>query len=70
MSGLIFLDGSLWKSKAQKLVALLSSESEYYALSEAAKDIKFVAQIITSMEGQVETPIIVQVDNVSAIFMA
>ena len=60
----------LWKSKQQKSVALSSSESEYYALSEAAKDIKFVVQIITSMGGQVETPIIVRVDNVGAIFMA
>ena len=60
----------LWKSKSQRSVALSSSESEYYALSEAAKDIKFVVQIIQSMGGKVETPIVVRVDNKGAIFMA
>jgi Reverse transcriptase (RNA-dependent DNA polymerase) len=40
----VFLMGAviLWKSKLQKPVALSSSEAEYYALSEAAIEIKFV----------------------------
>jgi hypothetical protein len=59
----------LWKSKAQKSLALSSSEAEYYALSEAAKDIKFVHMLLTSMGMKVILPIVVKVDNVGAIFM-
>jgi hypothetical protein len=59
----------LWKSKAQKSLALSSSEAEYYALSEAAKDIKFVHMLLTSMGMEVILPIVVKVDNVGAIFM-
>jgi hypothetical protein len=59
----------LWKSKAQKSLALSSSEAEYYALSEAAKDITFVHMLLTSMGMQVILPIVVKVDNVGAIFM-
>ena len=58
-----------WKSKAQKSVSLSSSEAEWYALSEAAKEIKFLAQTMLTMEIPVELPIIVRVDNVGAIFM-
>jgi hypothetical protein len=69
---IIFLLGAsiLWKSKAQKLVSLSSTEAEYYALSEAAKEIKFVVQILLSMGIPVQLPIIVRVDNMGAIFMS
>jgi hypothetical protein len=68
----IFVKGVpvLWKSKLQKCVSLSSSEAEYYALSEAAKEIKFIVQILNSIGIEVETPIIVHVDNVGAIFMS
>ena len=59
-----------FKSKQQRSVALSSSEAEYVALSEAAKEIKFVYQILISMGLKVKTPIVVRVDNVGAIFMA
>jgi len=59
-----------FKSKQQRSVALSSSEAEYVALSEAAKEIKFVYQILSSMGLKVKTPIVVRVDNVGAIFMA
>ena len=59
-----------WKSKAQKSVSLSSSEAEWYALSEAAKEVKFIAQTLMTMEVPVELPIIVRVDNVGAIFMS
>ena len=39
------------------------------ALSEAAKEIKFVYQILKSIGVEVELPIVVKVDNVGAIFM-
>jgi len=59
-----------WKSKGMKSVTLSSSEAEYVALSEAAKEIKFVYQVLMSMGIEVKTPIIVRVDNVGAIFIA
>jgi hypothetical protein len=39
-------------------------------LSEAAKDIKFVSQILDSIGIKINYPIYVNVDNVGAIFMA
>jgi hypothetical protein len=68
----VFLQGVAisWKSKGQKSVTLSSSEAEYVALSEAAKEVKFVFQVLTSMGIKVATPIVIYVDNVGAIFMA
>ena len=60
----------IWKSKSQKGVTLSSSEAEYVALSEAAKDIKFVYQLMGSIRIQIDLLIIVRVDNVGAIFMS
>lgn len=60
----------MWRSRQQASVALSSSEAEYIALSEAAKEIKFLYQLMVSMGLKVQTPITVRVDNVGAIFMA
>ncbi len=49
-----------------KSVTLSSSEAEYVALSEAAKEIKFVYQVLLSMGVRVETPTVVR----GAIFIA
>lgn len=59
----------MWKSKAQKAVALSSSEAEYYAMSEAAKEIRFIVTLLESMTIKVQKPIIVYADNIGAIFM-
>ena len=59
-----------WKSKTQKSVTLSSTEAEYVAMSETAKEISFIYQILESMGIKVELPIIVRVDNIGAIFMA
>jgi hypothetical protein len=59
----------LWKSKAQRSVTLSSAEAEFVACAEAAKDIKFVVQILNDMGNIVQIPIIIRVDNVGAIFM-
>ena len=59
-----------WKSKGMKSVALSSSEAEYVALSEAAKEVKFIYQVLQSMGVKVKLPIVVRVDNIGAIFMA
>ena len=60
----------IWKLKSQQSITLLSSEAEYVALSEAAKDIKFVYQLLQSIGVIIKLPIVVRVDNVGAIFMS
>ena len=59
-----------WNSRSQKSVTLSSSEAEFVALSEAAKEVKFVVQVLQSIGIKVELPVIVRVDNVGAIFIA
>jgi hypothetical protein len=59
-----------WRSKGQKGATLSSSEAEYVALSEAAKEVKFIYYILRSLTIEVKMPIVVRVDNVGAIFMA
>jgi hypothetical protein len=51
-------------------LALSSSEAEYYGMSEAAKDVKFVAMILEAIGIQIELKIVMYCDNVGAIFMA
>ena len=60
----------IWKSKSQRNITLSSLEAEYVALSEAAKDIKFIYQLLQSIGVHVKLPIVVCVDNVGAIFMS
>jgi hypothetical protein len=59
-----------WKSKAGKSVTLSSTEAEYFALSEIAKEAIFVKQVIDSMGMNLIFPIVIQVDNVGAIYLA
>jgi hypothetical protein len=56
--------------KRPKLVTLSSSEAEFVALTEAAKEVKFIVQILLSMGIPVKLPVICRADNVGAIFMA
>jgi hypothetical protein len=60
----------MWKSKSQKSVTLSSSEAEYFALSEASNDVKFIVLVLQSLGIKVDTPIMIKVDNIGAIFMA
>ena len=59
-----------WKSKSMKHVVLSTTEAEYVAVSEVVKEIKFLHQMLRSMEIIVPLPIKVQVDNVGAIWLA
>ena len=59
-----------WKSKAQSSVTLSSTEAEWYALSEAVKEIIFLINLLKSIGIRVQLPVIVRVDNVGAIFMS
>ena len=54
----------VWKSKSMKSVVLSTTEAEYVAVSEVVKEIKFLYQMLRSMEIKVPLPIKVQVDNV------
>ena len=49
---------------------LSSSEAEYVALSEVAKEIKFIYQLLQSISIEIELPITVRVNNIGAIFMS
>jgi hypothetical protein len=60
----------VWRTKQQRSVTLSSSEAEYYALSEAVKEVRFIYQLLKEMGFDVELPITVRVDNIGAIFMA
>ena len=68
----IFLMGCpiFWKSRQQNVVGLSSSEAELYACIDAVKEVKFIIQILMSMNIQVKLPVIVRVDNTGAIFMS
>ena len=53
-----------------KSVVLSTTEAEYVEVSEVVKEIKFLYQMLRSMEVKVPLPIKVQVDNVGAIWLA
>ena len=46
------------------------SESDYIALSEAVKEVKFVFQFLRSMKISIKLPVMVRVDDVGTIVMA
>ena len=53
-----------------KSVELSTTEAEYVSVSEVVKEIKFLYQLLSSMEMEVPLHIKVQVDNVGAIWLA
>jgi hypothetical protein len=57
------------KSKIGRSVTQSSTEAEYFAVSEVAKEILFIKQFLDTIGIQVDLPIIVRVDNVGAIFL-
>jgi hypothetical protein len=61
-----------WKSKSSKSVTLSSTEAEYYASSEAAKELMFIYNIIKGIgeEKNLQLPIVLRVDNTGAIYLA
>jgi hypothetical protein len=69
---IIFLLGivMLRKLKMHKYVSLSSSEAEFVTLSETAKEIKFVVQVLVTIGIKVKLPIIIHIDNVGDIFMS
>ena len=59
-----------WRSKGMKSVVLSTTEAEYMALSEVVKELKFIVQLLQTMNITVELPITVHVDNVRAIWLS
>ena len=59
-----------WSSKGMKSVVLSTTEAEYMALSEVVKELKFIVQLLQTMNIEVELPITVHVDNVGAIWLS
>ena len=59
-----------WKSKSMRSVVLSTTEAEYVAISEVVKEIKFIYQLLESMDVKVLLPIKVRVDNIGAIWLA
>ena len=58
-----------WKSKAQPLCSLSSSESECIAISELVKEVLFAKQTVEDFGYKVEVPINTHCDNQGAINM-
>ena len=59
-----------WRSKWMRSVVLSTTEAEYMALSEVVKELKFIVQLLQTMNITVELPITVPVDNVGAIWLS
>ena len=54
-------------AKVMKSVVLSTTETAYMALSGVVKELKFIVQLLQTMNIEVELPITVYVDNVGAI---
>ena len=59
-----------WRNKGMKSVVLSTTEVEYMELSEVVKELKFIVQLLQTMNIAVELPITVHVDNVGAIWLS
>ena len=58
------------EEQRSKSVTLSSTEAEYVALSEVAREVKFVYQLLDGMGMKVKLPIVIRVDNLGAVFMS
>jgi hypothetical protein len=59
-----------WKSKSGNSVTLSSTEAEYYAGSETAKELQFIHHLVSSMQNTFKLPIILNMENTGAIYLA
>ena len=58
------------RSKGMKSVVLSTTEAEYMALSQVVEELKFIMQLLQTMNIEVQLPITVYVDNVGAIWLS
>jgi hypothetical protein len=65
----IFVNGNLvsWGTKKQATVALSSTESEYMAVTETAKEVMWLKMLLVELKCVVKKPTIIFVDNTAAI---
>ena len=68
----IYLFGCLvsWKSHGRKSVTLSSTKAEYVAITELCCEIMFVKSILEFLGMKLKFPIIVNCDNIGAIYLA
>jgi Reverse transcriptase (RNA-dependent DNA polymerase) len=59
-----------WKSKSGRSVTLSSTEAEYFAISECAKELIFIRNVMLSIGIKLEEPIEIHVDNIGAIYLS
>ena len=56
-----------WKSRAQRVVSLSSTEAEYYAISECVAEMLYIKQVLEFMQLKVQKPMKHNVDNMGPI---
>ena len=59
-----------WRGKRQVTIALSSMESEYMAVTEAAKELKWLRQFLTELGHSVDSAMVLKSDNQGAIALA
>ena len=73
VSGYVFMLGSgaiSWRSKKQTIIALSSTEAEYVALSEAAREAIWLRSLLIEMELSQNSPIVIKGDNDGSLVIA
>jgi hypothetical protein len=68
----IFLADAIvsWSSRRQKVVALSSTEAEYIAMTEVAKQIEWLHNLFSEIGHEIKHPIPLNCDNQGAMFLA
>ena len=59
-----------WRSRIQRSVTLSSAESECIAIGDVVKEIMYARNILRSVGIQIGLPVVVNVDNMGAIYIA
>lgn len=59
-----------WESRKQNSVALSSTEAEYMAASEAAKEAIYLKRILMEIESTQDEPVVLNIDNQGAMMLA
>ena len=69
---IIYINGAAisWRLCGQKNMTLSSTEAEYVAVSEVCAEIMFMKQVMEFLQMKMNLPILVNVDNVGAIYLA
>lgn len=58
-----------WSSRKQDVVSISTTEAEFYALAETAKEVQWILQILKDFNITIIEPIIIETDNQSCIKM-